>query len=128
MGTKPERGNVLDPNCPSRLLLDRLGDKWTGLIVLVLSDGTLRFGELRERVGNVAPKVLAQTLRTMERDGLVTRAVFAEVPPRTEYTLTELGESLLAPLNAVREWAETNVDRLLAARARADAVAAGTRS
>lgn len=113
--------DVLDPDCPSRLVLDRLGDKWTALVVLVLSGATggmLRFGELRERIGKVAPKVLTQTLRGMERDGLVTRRVYAEVPPRTEYTLTELGASLLVPLRAVADWAEANVDALLAARER----------
>ncbi len=112
-------GNVFDPACPSRVVLDRLGDKWTGLIVLALAGGTLRFGELRERVGQVTPKVLSQTLRVLENDGLLTRAVFAEVPPRTEYTLTTLGRSLLAPLTAIAEWAETHVADILAARAAA---------
>jgi DNA-binding HxlR family transcriptional regulator len=114
------KGNVLDPNCPSRLVLDRLAEKWTGLVVLALSDGTLRFGELRDRIGGVAPKVLTQTLRNLERDGLVTRTVHAEVPPRVEYTLTDLGASLQAPLAAVQEWAEANVGTVLANRERAD--------
>ena len=81
-------GNVLDPDCPSRLVLDRIAEKWTGLVVLALGRATLRFGELRERIGGVAPKVLTQTLRALERDGLLTRTVYAEVPPRVEYTLT----------------------------------------
>lgn len=122
MATK--RGNVLDPNCPSRLVLDRVAEKWTGLVVLALGGGTLRFGELRERIGGVAPKVLTQTLRSLERDGLVTRTVYAEVPPRVEYALTPLGRSLGEPLAAVQEWAERNVSRVLAARERADAAPA----
>ena len=119
MGTK--RGNVLDPNCPSRVVLDRIADKWTGLIVLALGNETLRFGELRERIGGVAPKVLTQTLRTLERDGLISRRVYAEVPPRVEYTLTPLGRSLNEPFGVIRDWAERNVSKVLAARERADA-------
>ena len=118
MATK-RRGNVLDPNCPSRVVLDRIAEKWTGLVVLALDDQTLRFGELRERIGGVAPKVLTQTLRALERDGLITRRVYAEVPPRVEYTLTDLGRSLREPLGAVQDWAERNVSRVLAARDRA---------
>lgn len=114
------RGNVLDPDCPSRVVLDRIAEKWTGLIVLALGDETLRFGELRARIGGVAPKVLTQSLRALERDGLLTRTVYAEVPPRVEYTLTELGRSLRDPLTTVQEWAERNVSRVLAARERAD--------
>ncbi|HEV7204816.1 MAG TPA: helix-turn-helix domain-containing protein [Jatrophihabitans sp.] len=119
MTTKHDRaGNVLDVNCPSRLVLDRIAEKWTGLVVLVLGDGTLRFGELRERVGGVAPKVLTQTLRGLERDGLLTRTVYAEVPPRVEYTLTDLGRSLREPLAVVQAWAENNVSKVMAARER----------
>ena len=101
-------------------MLDRIGDKWTTLVVLILADGTLRFSELRSHMGNrVAPKVLTQTLRRMEIDGLITRQVFAEVPPRAEYTLTDLGLSLIGPLAAIGDWAEVNAAALLAARARA---------
>jgi DNA-binding HxlR family transcriptional regulator len=116
------KGNVLDPACPSRLVLDRVAEKWTGLVVLALSDGTLRFGELRDRIGGVAPKVLTQTLRNLERDGLVTRTVHAEVPPRVEYALTDLGASLREPLAAIQLWAEANVARVLANRQRSDAI------
>src|SRR5690349_13203712 len=112
MATK--RGNVLDPNCPSRVVLDRIADKWTGLIVLALGEETLRFGELRERIGGVAPKVLTQTLRALERDGLISRRVYAEVPPRVEYALTPLGRSLNEPLAVVQDWAERNVSKVMA--------------
>jgi DNA-binding HxlR family transcriptional regulator len=111
---------VLDPDCPSRVVLDRIAEKWTGLVVLALADETLRFGELRERIGGVAPKVLTQTLRALERDGLVTRTVFAEVPPRVEYELTELGGDLLAPIDAIRIWAEEHAARIVANRERHD--------
>jgi DNA-binding HxlR family transcriptional regulator len=114
-------GDLFDPDCPTRLVLDRIGDKWTVLVVLLLSDGTLRFTELRSRVGGVAPKVLTETLRRMERDGLVTRQVYAEVPPRVDYTLTDLGHSLIAPIAAVGDWAEANLSRITAARAEYDA-------
>lgn len=86
-------GNVLDPDCPTRLVLDRVGDKWTSLLVLLLSDGPLRFTQLRTQLGRVAPKVLTESLRRMERDGLVTREVFAEVPP---------GSSTPSPTSAAR--------------------------
>lgn len=124
MGTKTvgaRTADVLDPDCPSRLVLDRIAEKWTGLVILALSGGTLRFGEVRERIGGVAPKVLTQTLRGLERDGLLTRAVHAEVPPRVEYTLTPLGRSLLEPLTAVQRWAEQNVGTVMASRAASEA-------
>jgi DNA-binding HxlR family transcriptional regulator len=111
-----EQGDAFDPNCPTRLVLDRIGDKWTALVVLILQDGPLRFTQLRAKVGGVTPKVLTQTLRAMEHDGLLTRTVFPEVPPRVEYELTPLGSSLETPLQAVREWAEKNVHEVMAAR------------
>jgi DNA-binding HxlR family transcriptional regulator len=110
------QGNAFDPECPTRLVLDRIGDKWTVLVVLTLRDGARRFTELRKAVNGVTPKVLTQTLRAMERDGLLTRQVFAEVPPRVEYELTPLGMSLQAPIQAITDWAEKNVSEVMAAR------------
>jgi DNA-binding HxlR family transcriptional regulator len=115
------RGNLFDPGCATRLVLDRIGDKWTVLVVMSLSDGPMRFSELRGRLGQVAPKVLTQTLRRMERDGLVTREVFAEVPPRVDYTLTDLGQSLIEPIIVLGDWAEVNVGRITAAQEAYDA-------
>ena len=86
-----ERGDVFDPDCPTRLVLDRIGDKWTVLVVAALSTGTLRFTELHARVGSIAPKVLTPTLRALERDGVLTRTVYAQVPPR-------------APISVDRPW------------------------
>lgn len=109
-------GNLFDPECPTRLVLDRIGDKWTVLVVLLLSDGPMRFSELRGQLRRVAPKVLTQTLRRMERDGLVTRAVYAEVPPRVDYELTGLGHALIEPIAVLADWAEVNVRRITAAQ------------
>lgn len=116
-----ERGNLFDADCPTRLILDRIGDKWTVLLVILLSEGPMRFTELRTHLGRVAPKVLTQSLRRMERDGLVTREVFAEVPPRVEYTLTDLGHSLVEPIAVLGDWAEVNMPRFVAAQEAYDA-------
>lgn len=110
------RGDVFDPDCPTRVILDRIGDKWTVLAVLLLSSGPQRFTELRNGIGRVAPKVLTQTLRRLERDGLITREVFAEVPPRVVYALTPMGESLILPIKAVSEWAEEHMPAISAAQ------------
>ncbi len=111
MGTDTCGGdrNIYDPGCPGRLALDRIGDRWTVLIVGILEGGTHRFSQLRDAVGGITPKVLTQTLRAMERDGLVSRKVYAEVPPRVEYTLTDLGRSLIVPIDAIRTWAIDNM-------------------
>lgn len=108
-----DTGDAFDPNCPTRLVLDRIGDKWSVLVLLSLNHGPMRFTALRTRIGGVTPKVLTQTLRAMENDGLITRTVFAEVPPRVEYALTDLGRSLHTPISAVAEWAEQNVYEIL---------------
>lgn len=114
--TVDEVPDVFSPTCPSRLVVERLGDKWTLLVLMALRTGVLRFGELREKIGAVTPKVLTQTLRSLERDGIVTRTVYAEVPPRVEYSLTDLGRSLLGPVDAIRAWSEANGERIVAAR------------
>src|SRR5580692_4886366 len=111
-----ERGDAFNADCPTRVVLDRIGDKWTVLVVSALSTGTLRFTQLRARVGSVAPKVLTQTLRALERDGVLTRTVYAQVPPRVEYQLTNLGHSLVTPIAAIQDWAESHVSHVLAAR------------
>lgn len=111
-------------DCPTRQILDRIGDRWTVLVIGALETGPMRFSELRTRVDGVSQKMLTQTLRALERDGLADRSVYAEVPPRVEYTLTPLGRSLLEPLRALTEWTITNHGSVLDARAaydRADA-------
>jgi DNA-binding HxlR family transcriptional regulator len=106
--------------CASRVVLDRIGDRWTVLVVAALADGKLRFSQLRNRIEGVTPKVLTQTLRALERDGVLTREVFAEVPPRVEYELTELGRNLLTPIDAIRVWAEQHAATIVENRASFD--------
>ena len=114
-------GNPYDEGCPTRHILDRIGDRWTVLIIGALGAGTLRFNELRRRVEGISQKMLTQTLRTLERDGLVTRTVHAEVPPRVEYVLTEAGRSLQQPLRALEQWTIDHMDAVVRARRRYDA-------
>lgn len=114
--------DILSPACPSRTVLRHVVDRWTPLVVTVLADGPTRFGELRTRVGGVTPKVLTQTLRSMERDGLVTRTQLPGVPPRVDYELTDLGRSLRAPIGALRAWIQDNSAQILAHRESYDAV------
>jgi DNA-binding HxlR family transcriptional regulator len=98
------RGNPYQADCPTRRILDRIGDRWTVLIVSVLGEGDARFSELRRRIEGVSQKMLTQTLRGLERDGLVRRTVYPEVPVRVEYALTDAGRTLLEPLRALEEW------------------------
>ncbi|MCI8807296.1 MAG: helix-turn-helix transcriptional regulator [Oscillospiraceae bacterium] len=92
------------PACPVETTLTLIGDKWKVLIIRDLLSGTKRFGELKRSIGGVSQKVLTAQLRQMEADGLLTRTVFPEVPPRVEYTLTRLGHSLKPVLDAMRDW------------------------
>ncbi|MGN0528017.1 MAG: winged helix-turn-helix transcriptional regulator [Eubacterium sp.] len=94
------------PSCPVETTLTLIGNKWTVLILRDLMTGTKRFGELKKSVGNVSQKVLTAQLRDMESNGLVNRKVYAEVPPRVEYSLTQLGQSLKPILNAMQNWGE----------------------
>lgn len=94
------------PACPVETTLSLIGDKWKVLILRDLITGTKRFGELKKSIGTVSQKVLTAQLRDMEENGLIHREVYAEVPPRVEYSLTELGKSLLPVLDAMRNWGE----------------------
>ena len=94
------------PACPVETTLTLIGDKWRVLILRDLLTGTKRFGELKKSIGNVSQKVLTAQLRAMEDSGLLTRKVYAEVPPKVEYTLTELGESLKPILDSMWNWGE----------------------
>jgi DNA-binding HxlR family transcriptional regulator len=122
------KGDVLNPGCASREVLERVGDKWTALVIRALADGTHRYGDLQRRVGGVSQKMLTQTLRALECDGLVARRVYPVVPPRVEYSLTPLGRTLIEPLDAICRWAERHLPQLLEARARNAKRAAVTRS
>lgn len=94
------------PACPVETTLSLIGDKWKVLILRDLITGTKRFGELKKSIGTVSQKVLTAQLRNMEENGLVHREVYAEVPPRVEYSLTELGQSLKPILDAMKNWGE----------------------
>lgn len=109
---------VYAANCATREALQRIADKWTSLIVGLLADRPRRFGELRRGVEGISQKMLTQTLRSLERDGLVHRRVCPTSPVTVEYSLTPLGVTLAEPLAAVRDWAERHVEEVLAARNR----------
>ena len=102
--------------CPSRQILDVLANKWTMLVMGALSGGPMRFGELRRRLDGISQKMLTQTLRTLERDGLVTRTIYPTIPPKVEYAATQLGESVTALMHAIRSWSEENINAVLDAR------------
>ncbi len=115
-----------DRNCPTRRLLDRIGDRWTVLVVRSLLDGPHRFSVIAHRVDGISQKMLTQTLRGLERDGLVKRTVYPVIPPRVEYELTESGQSLGEPLAALTAWAREHMSGVIEARATYDATAAQT--
>lgn len=94
--------------CPIRDVLDRIGDQWSLLILEALAAGTLRFNELLREIGDVSRQMLSRTLRRLEQDGFLSRTVYAEVPPRVEYALTDLGRSFLVPMRQLVEWADAN--------------------
>ncbi len=113
--------NAYNANCPSRQVLDRIADKWTTLVILLLKDEPKRFSALRHEIHGISPKMLTQTLRILERDGLVSRTIYAEIPPRVEYRLTPLGETLYAPIAGILDWAEAHIDEVAGAQQRYDA-------
>jgi len=102
--------------CPTCLVLNRIADKWTVLVVILLQDGTKRFSHLQREIDGISQKMLTQTLRGLERDGLVTRKVYATVPPKVEYALTPLGHTLKDMLYAIKTWSEANINEVLAAQ------------
>lgn len=112
--------NVYADNCPTRRALDMIADRWTVLVVGLLGGGPQRFSALKRQIGGISQKMLTQTLRELERSGLITRTIYAEVPPRVEYELTALGESLCGPIQAIRDWAESNIDMVSRAQAAYD--------
>jgi DNA-binding HxlR family transcriptional regulator len=107
--------------CPVRGILDHLGDKWTTLIVIVLAPKPHRFSEIRRAIPDISKRMLTQTLRDLERDGLIARRVFPTKPPSVDYRLTELGETLLEPLVALIDWAESSQPKIDASRIAFDA-------
>ena len=104
-------------------ILSRVGDKWSVMVVMLLGPGPRRFNEIRRAINGISQRMLTLTLRGLERDGLVTRTIFPTIPPRVDYELTELGQSLRCPIDALGEWAFANRDKIDAARKRFDASA-----
>jgi DNA-binding HxlR family transcriptional regulator len=97
-------------------VLNRIGDKWSVMVVGILSRGTLRFNELKREINGVSQRMLTLTLRNLERDGLVTRTIYPEIPPRVEYGLTELGQTLTGPISSLWDWSAANHQAIVAAR------------
>ena len=116
-----EPWNTFSARCPTRLLLDRIANKWTVLVIDLLAPGPRRFSELKRSIEGISQKMLTQTLRALQTDGLVDRRAFATVPVTVEYSLTPLGRSLHAALAPLRQWAETNIADVLRAREDSDA-------
>jgi DNA-binding HxlR family transcriptional regulator len=97
-------------------VLNRIGDKWSVMVVGMLSDGTLRFNELKRQINGISQRMLTLTLRNLERDGLVSRTIYPEIPPRVEYGLTALGETLKGPIGTLWDWSAANHQAIIAAR------------
>ncbi|MGD9695657.1 MAG: winged helix-turn-helix transcriptional regulator [Thermoleophilia bacterium] len=116
LGSEDGRFDVMAAACPTRQVIGRVGGKWSLLVMYALSTGTKRFSRLRAEVEGISQKMLTQTLRALERDGLVHRRVYPTIPPRVEYTLTPLGRSLEDAIAVVRRWAYAHMDEIAAAR------------
>ncbi len=114
---------ALPDTCPIRDVLDRIGDKWSTLVISTLAERSHRFGELRRAIPDISQRMLTQTLRELQEDGLISRTVHPTTPPSTEYALTELGRSLVVPLSVLARWAESHHAEIKQARARYAAAA-----
>jgi DNA-binding HxlR family transcriptional regulator len=108
--------NPYKASCPTRLVLDRIANKWTVLVLGLLVDRPMRFNQLRHKIEGISQKMLTQTLRNLERDGLVKRQVFATVPVTVEYSVTPLGRTLTNTVDALREWADMHIKEVLLAQ------------
>jgi DNA-binding HxlR family transcriptional regulator len=118
--TSKEPMVVETEQCPIRGILDRIGDKWSFLLILKLAQQPHRFGELRREVNDISQRMLTQTLRSLQRDGLISRTVFPTTPPSVEYRLTDLGRSLLEPMRSLVTWADLHQSTIEAARMQFD--------
>lgn len=118
---KSKASITFEQPCPIRDVLDRIGDQWSLLVLEALEPGTKRFNVLMRELGDISKQMLARTLRKLEQDGYVLREVYAEVPPRVEYQLTNQGRSFLKPMKALVAWADTNHVQIVEARGRFNA-------
>ncbi len=116
LSEKMQRGELLNVNCPSRDILKRITSRWGVLIFIALKDETLRFSELRRKIGGVSERMLSQTLRYMEEDGFIKRIAYPVVPPHVEYSLTPLGEEIQERIAGLADWLETNIHQIMAQR------------
>jgi DNA-binding HxlR family transcriptional regulator len=107
--------------CPIRDVLDRIGDRWSVLILCNLAEGTLRFTALRKAIPDISQRMLAQTLKRLETDGLISRTVYPTIPPRVDYALTPIGRSFMVPLEGLIAWAEAYAARIKASRSATEA-------
>jgi DNA-binding HxlR family transcriptional regulator len=112
--------NAYSADCPTRQILDRVGDKWAVLILLLLRNETKRFNQLRRAIEGISQKMLSQVLKSLERDGLIRRRVIPTVPVTVEYSMTPLGATLAEAVDPLRDWAEQNLKEVLAAQRRYD--------
>ena len=119
-GMQKEVASAFQAQCPTRLVLNRIADKWTVLVVILLESDVKRFSQLRREIEGISQKMLTQTLRGLERDGLATRKVYATVPPHVEYALTPLGHTLKDLLHEIKIWSETNIEAVLKAQKQYD--------
>ena len=115
-----EGWNAYAHACPTRMVLDRIADKWAVLVLGLLTDGPVRFNQLRRQIQGISQKMLSQTLKSLERDGLVSRKVTPTVPVTVEYAVTPLGQTLSATVDGLRVWAETHMEQVLQAQQQYD--------
>ena len=113
-----DKPSVFNERCGAQQVLERIADRWTALVIYALADGTKRYSQLQRTIGGVSQKMLTQTLRNLERDGLVERQVYPVIPPKVEYSLTPLGRTLIEPLRSICKWAEMHLVELEQARDR----------
>ena len=120
MLAEEKKWNIFNKNCPTRMVLDRIADKWTVLIVGSLKNETKRFGELKKEIDGISQKMLTKTLRGMERDGLIKRKIYPTIPPKVEYSLTPLGVTLVGMLQNIQFWAESNIEQIIKSQRKFD--------
>lgn len=124
MQSAPRNWNAYADTCPTRMVLDRIADKWAVLVLGLLGDGPVRFNQLRRQIEGISQKMLSQTLKSLERDGLVNRRATPTVPVTVEYSITPLGKTLCATVDNLRIWAETHMEQVLLSQQQYDAAAA----
>ncbi len=115
---KRRRGDLYEASCPSRVVLDHVTSRWGSLVLIILLEKTYRFSELGRAIGGVSEKMLAQSLQALEADGFVLRTVYPTVPPKVEYSLTELGVEVAERLQSLTDWVEENVGTVMQVRAK----------